>query len=140
MHGAALTGPKKFALPPPGASTLARLSIHHGRVVPFLTFGMGCSPPSSTRLAPEYPRRSRGVDPLFLPRYRWSIFDVPVPGWELPISWSTEDHELNGEGGPRKFGRLQLKYSSDPALGCDPVWPYRETLQKYFLCGEQLDF
>jgi hypothetical protein len=57
--------------------------------------------------------------------YRWSIFDVPVPGWELPISWSTEDYELNGEGGPRRFGRLQLKYTSDPKLGCDPQWEYR---------------
>ena len=56
--------------------------------------------------------------------YRWSIFDVPVPGWELPISWSTEDYELNGEGGPRRFGRLQLKYTSDPKLGCDPQWEY----------------
>ena len=72
--------------------------------------------------------------------YRWSIFDVPVPGWELPISWSTEDYELNGEGGPRKFGRLQLKYTSDPKLGCDPVWEYRSFLQRFFLCGETLDF
>ena len=72
--------------------------------------------------------------------YRWSIFDVPVPGWELPISWSTEDWELNGEGGPRRFGRLQLKYTSDPTLGCDPQWDFRNNIQKYFLCGEILDF
>lgn len=72
--------------------------------------------------------------------YRWSIFDVPVPGWELPISWSTDDWELNGEGGPRKFGRLQLKYTSDPSLGCDPQWEFRNQIQKYFLCGEHLDF
>lgn len=67
--------------------------------------------------------------------YRWSQFDVTVPGWTLPQSWSLEDHELHGEGGPRRFGRLRLRYTSDPAMGCEPVWSVRRRLKSRFLCG-----
>lgn len=71
--------------------------------------------------------------------YRWSIFDVDVPGWELPYSWCLEDHELRGEGGPRRFGRLRLRYTSDPKLGCEPNIPVREQLKPRFLCSHNFD-
>lgn len=72
--------------------------------------------------------------------YRWSIFDVNVPGWELPASWSLEDDELNGEGGPRRFGRLRLRYTSDFSLGCEPSWSARERFKGNFLCGRDFNF
>ena len=72
--------------------------------------------------------------------YRWSIFDVPIPGWVLPYSWSLDDHELDGQGGPRRFGRLRVRYTSDPAYGCDPNWKTRRNLKARFLCGEIKDY
>ncbi|CAN0531115.1 unnamed protein product, partial [Laminaria digitata] len=59
----------------------------------------------------------------------------PVPGWELPISWTTPDSDHNG--GPRHFGRLTLTYSSDPTKGCAPIWDLRETLAARFLTGHR---
>ncbi len=70
--------------------------------------------------------------------YRWSIKDPYVPGWELPLDWSSDDK--NGEGGPRRFGRLRLRYTSDKSKGCDPKWSVRRALMKKFLCGEALEF
>jgi hypothetical protein len=70
--------------------------------------------------------------------YRWSQSDIAVPGWELPISWSTEDEDLKGEGGPRRFGRLQLEYTSDAAHGCEANRALRSQLKMRFLCGEDL--
>ena len=39
--------------------------------------------------------------------YRWSSYDDPVPGWELPKYWSgrPEDADNGGNTGPRDFGR-----------------------------------
>mmetsp|Transcript_20482 Transcript_20482/g.24766 ORF Transcript_20482/g.24766 Transcript_20482/m.24766 type:complete len:125 (+) Transcript_20482:16-390(+) len=68
--------------------------------------------------------------------YRWSIKDKPVPGWALPSTWCTKDHEANGEGGPRRFGRLRLRYTSDPQAGCEPNWKVRKEVKLHFLCGE----
>lgn len=67
--------------------------------------------------------------------YRWSKGDTPVPGWELPASWAASDEEFDGEGGPRRFGRLRCRYTSDPDRGCDPVWGVRRDLMARFLCG-----
>ena len=72
--------------------------------------------------------------------YKGSALDSFVPGWERPAAWSSEDHELKGEGGPSKSGRLQLRYSSDPARGCAPKWALRRELRTRFLCGEALEF
>ena len=70
--------------------------------------------------------------------YRWSIKDAYVPGWELPADWASPDKD--GEGGPRRFGRLKLRYTSDKAKGCDPTWDVRRALMTRFLCGEALEF
>lgn len=59
----------------------------------------------------------------------------PVPGWELPLSWTTPDTDHNG--GPRRCGRLTLRYSSDPAKGCAPIWKLRETLISRVLVGDK---
>jgi hypothetical protein len=69
--------------------------------------------------------------------YRWSIKDPYVPGWELPLDWSSDDKD---DGGPRRFGRLRLRYTSDKAKGCDPKWDVRRALMTKFLCGEALEF
>ncbi len=69
--------------------------------------------------------------------YRWSIKDPYVPGWELPADWASPDKD---DGGPRRFGRLRLRYTSDKAKGCDPKWDVRRALMKRFLCGEALEF
>ena len=68
--------------------------------------------------------------------YRWSRFDMPIPGWQLPTTWATEDHELEGDGGPRRFGRLKLNYTSDPKFGCNPNAALRKKLTERFLCGQ----
>ncbi|GMH77693.1 hypothetical protein TL16_g07497 [Triparma laevis f. inornata] len=69
--------------------------------------------------------------------YRWSVYDGPVPGWELPKSWSgrKEDTDNAGNCGPRDFGRLGFEYTSDPILGCAPVWAVRRELKKLCLMG-----
>jgi len=67
--------------------------------------------------------------------YRWSRLDPNIPGWELPATWATEDEEFNNDGGPRKFGRLKLTYTSDPRRGCAPVMSVRKQLMERFLCG-----
>lgn len=59
----------------------------------------------------------------------------PVPGWELPLSWTTPD--TNPNGGPRHCGRLTLRYSSDPATGCAPKWKLREALTAHVLAGDK---
>ncbi|CAM9219645.1 unnamed protein product [Ectocarpus fasciculatus] len=66
--------------------------------------------------------------------YSWSYAQRPVPGWELPMSWTTPDSAHNG--GPRHCGRLTLRYSSDPATGCAPKWKLRETLMAHVLAGD----
>ena len=67
--------------------------------------------------------------------YRWSLYDAPVAGWELPASWAADDEEFDGEGGPRRFGRLRCRYTTDPDRGCAAVWPVRKKLRERFLCG-----
>ena len=67
--------------------------------------------------------------------YRWSLHDTPVPGWTLPQSWAADDEEYNGEGGPRRFGRLRCRYTSDPKYDCEPNIPVRRALRERFLCG-----
>eukprot|EP00752_Nemacystus_decipiens_P004848 g4411.t1 len=68
-------------------------------------------------------------------QYSWSYAQRPVPGWELPLSWTTPDNGQNG--GPRHCGRLTLRYSSDPATGCAPIWKLRESLMARVLAGEK---
>mmetsp|Transcript_22581 Transcript_22581/g.29567 ORF Transcript_22581/g.29567 Transcript_22581/m.29567 type:complete len:130 (+) Transcript_22581:2-391(+) len=73
--------------------------------------------------------------------YQWTKAESPVPGWVLPKSWTEEEdgnHPLGLENGPRKFGRLTVTYTSDPAMGCAPVWEVRKELQKRTLCGTTL--
>jgi len=38
--------------------------------------------------------------------YRWTQQDICVPGWELPISWSTSDEDFKGTPPPRPLGTL----------------------------------
>ena len=45
------------------------------------------------------------------------------------------DEEFDGEGGPRRFGRLRCRYTTDPDRGCAAVWPVRKKLRERFLCG-----
>ena len=45
------------------------------------------------------------------------------------------DEEYNGEGGPRRFGRLRCRYTSDPKYDCEPNIPVRRALRERFLCG-----
>eukprot|EP00903_Cladosiphon_okamuranus_P017705 g16304.t1 len=68
-------------------------------------------------------------------QYSWSYAQRPVPGWELPLSWTTPDDGQNG--GPRHCGRLMLQYSSDPAKGCAPKWKLRESLMTRVLAGDK---
>ncbi|CAM9784384.1 unnamed protein product [Chrysoparadoxa australica] len=68
--------------------------------------------------------------------YRWSHMQRPVVGWELPLSWTTPDDKKNG--GPRRFGRLTLRYSSDPRKGCQAKKSLREKLTKSVLVGTEL--
>lgn len=57
----------------------------------------------------------------------------PVPGWELPMSWTKPDTEHNG--GPRHFGRLKVTYTSDATKGCTPKWKLREALMQHVLAS-----
>ena len=74
--------------------------------------------------------------------YRWSSYDDPVPGWELPRSWTGREHEIDNAGncGPRDFGRLDLEYTSDPTLDCNPVWAVREELKNRVLVGTKRQY
>ena len=63
------------------------------------------------------------------------LLDTPVPGWQLPASWAADDEEFDGEGGPRRFGRLRCRYTSDPKYDCEPNIPVRRGLRERFLCG-----
>ncbi|CAM9445420.1 unnamed protein product, partial [Phaeothamnion confervicola] len=65
--------------------------------------------------------------------FRWSHTQRPIPGWELPMSWTSPDDGRNG--GPRRFGRLTLTYCSDPAEGCAPIWSMRRELKRHVLAG-----
>lgn len=70
--------------------------------------------------------------------YRWSKYDPNVPGWSLPVLWLSKDEENNGEGGPRKFGWLSLRYVSD-GPGCVPVMSVRMEQRKQLLVGMKRD-
>jgi hypothetical protein len=65
--------------------------------------------------------------------YRWSQHGAPVPGWVLPLSWTTPDDGT--EGGPRRFGRLSLRYTSDRELGCAKKPLVRKELLSCVLAG-----
>ena len=56
----------------------------------------------------------------------------------MPVGWGTEDEEMGGNGGPRHFGQLYLKYTSD-AAGCKPDIPTRKLLMKKVLAGSERD-
>lgn len=54
--------------------------------------------------------------------YRWAKYDLPVPGWLLPVGWTLPDKfDKAGEAidGPRTFGWLILTYTS-LGDGCSP--------------------
>lgn len=36
-----------------------------------------------------------------------------IQGWLLPESWTREDEEMNGDGGPRRAGILCVRYITD---------------------------
>ncbi|CAM9229407.1 unnamed protein product [Laminaria digitata] len=60
----------------------------------------------------------------------------PLPGWELPLDWTTPDITSDKkEGGPRRFGILTLWYASTPRLGCMPNLGVRQDLAKRTLCS-----
>lgn len=40
-----------------------------------------------------------------------------ISGWLLPESWTREDEEMRGEGGPRRTGVLGLRYITDAVRG-----------------------
>ena len=63
--------------------------------------------------------------------YRWSIKDPYVPGGGAPRGLVAD----KDDGGPRRFGRLRLRYTSDkakvrPEVGCE-----EGMLMKKLLCG-----
>lgn len=41
----------------------------------------------------------------------------PISGWMLPESWTREDEEMGGDGGPRRTGILCLRYLTDSVSG-----------------------
>jgi hypothetical protein len=66
--------------------------------------------------------------------YRWSKYDGNVPGWTLPMQWTTPDEVNYGDGGPRRHGWCSFTYTStDP--GCAPNWKLRREIRKRVLCG-----
>ncbi|EQC36905.1 hypothetical protein SDRG_05733 [Saprolegnia diclina VS20] len=68
--------------------------------------------------------------------FAWQRSEPPIPGWQLPISWTKEDG--GPEDGPRRAGWLTLEYTSAPENGCNPVWAIRQELQTRVLCGTRL--
>ncbi|CAM9116440.1 unnamed protein product [Pylaiella littoralis] len=58
-----------------------------------------------------------------------------IQGWLLPESWTREDEEMNGDGGPRRSGILCLRYITDVAKGCIAKWEVRRALQIRTLGG-----
>ena len=76
------------------------------------------------------PLKALVLRPLPKPERAWYL-----PGWTLPQSWAADDEEYNGEGGPRRFGRLRCRYTSDPKHDCEPNIPVRRALRERFLCG-----
>mmetsp|Transcript_15285 Transcript_15285/g.25407 ORF Transcript_15285/g.25407 Transcript_15285/m.25407 type:complete len:1484 (+) Transcript_15285:120-4571(+) len=66
--------------------------------------------------------------------YRWSKYDGNVPGWTLPMQWTTPDEVNYGDGGPRRHGWCSFTYTStDP--GCAPNWSLRREQRKRVLVG-----
>jgi hypothetical protein len=63
--------------------------------------------------------------------YRWSKYDGNVPGWSLPMQWTTPD---DGDGGPRTHGWCSFTYTTTEP-GCAPNWNLRRELRKRVLCG-----
>ncbi|CAM9363404.1 unnamed protein product [Pylaiella littoralis] len=58
-----------------------------------------------------------------------------IPGWELPLDWTTPDITTEKkDGGPPKVGILTLWYSSAPRRGCAPKLHVRQDLEARTLC------
>jgi hypothetical protein len=66
--------------------------------------------------------------------YRWSKYDEPVPGWELPASWTLIDTEGDQDRGPRNHGWLIVTYRSS-GFGCQAMPNVRKMLRKKLLIG-----
>ena len=66
--------------------------------------------------------------------YRWSKYDVNVPGWTLPMQWTAPDNDLGGEGGPRRHGWCCFEYTST-GEGCAINWKVRRKMRQRVLCG-----
>ena len=67
--------------------------------------------------------------------FRWSKYDEPIPGWELPNAWTLPDDDTSAlDSGPRKHGWLILEYTST-GEDCAPVYPTRRQLRKKTLVG-----
>ncbi len=74
--------------------------------------------------------------------YQPSPIEDHLPGWELPLSWTTEisgselwlrnenDGEEGGEGKLPKHGIITFVYTSDPKSGCIADMNERELLTK----------
>ncbi|CAM9291885.1 unnamed protein product [Ectocarpus fasciculatus] len=58
-----------------------------------------------------------------------------IQGWLLPESWTREDDDMGGDGGPRRSGILCLRYITDASLGCIPKWEVRRALRSRTLGG-----
>ncbi|CBJ31908.1 Hypothetical leucine rich repeat calcium binding protein [Ectocarpus siliculosus] len=58
-----------------------------------------------------------------------------IQGWLLPESWTREDEDMGGDGGPRRSGILCLRYITDASLGCIAKWEVRRALRSRTLGG-----
>jgi hypothetical protein len=84
-------------------------------------------------------------DNLLEQSYSHSVIEEPVPGWELPLSWTQEgagaeiqalilagkltEHQHDDYGLP-KSGVVSFVYTSDPKTGCVADVKEREQLSK----------
>ena len=66
--------------------------------------------------------------------YRWSKYDANVPGWTLPMQWTSSDESHYGDGGPRRHGWCSFTYTTT-GPGCAPSWNIRREMRKRVLCG-----
>ena len=67
-------------------------------------------------------------------KYRWAKYDLCVPGWILPVTWTQADDAENPDAGPRTHGWIQFEYTST-GPGCLPNFPVRHKMMKRLLVG-----
>lgn len=120
------------------AKTVARARWRHYRVVPRFAavyethdptqFFVSPPPQILIKLAVEEPGPNWANETYTHAR------GVPnIWGWLLPESWTREDEDMHGDGGPRRMGILCLCYITDPVRPYSPL-PLNEIfLQHAFL-------